>query len=233
MQNFGATFAVPGIVAVGPNMRIFGSVNMDVAVQGHLQADVTLANWNVRQTFTDLSRPGPLVTIPRIGLTPRKRPARTPKLPASSGLLMLKGKSRRTSNRRSASASPSTKRWRASTPCEVSLVANGYVQVYITAHADNSGSSKVCYGANTGVSLSAQLHAPPAFGWIMPRNPYILTSWGPVAILQETRPARSEREISISLKPRRPGRWPRSDPQSAWPREGTELSGRSSASRSG
>ena len=51
MQNFGATFAVPGIVAVGPNMRIFGSVNMDVAVQGHLQADVTLANWNVRQTF--------------------------------------------------------------------------------------------------------------------------------------------------------------------------------------
>lgn len=32
LENFGATFAIPGIVTVGPNFKLYGSVNFDLSL---------------------------------------------------------------------------------------------------------------------------------------------------------------------------------------------------------
>jgi len=79
--------------------------------------------------------------------------------------------------------------------CEVDLVADGYVQFYLTAQASGSGNS-VCYGANTGANLYAQIQAPSQFNWILPTNPWQLGSWGPAPVVQETCPI-SSRDVHI------------------------------------
>ncbi|KAB2569030.1 Chitotriosidase-1 [Lasiodiplodia theobromae] len=50
-DKFGAAFTVPGILTIGPNFKLLGSVDGEVSVSGNLQAQVKLADWDVRQTY--------------------------------------------------------------------------------------------------------------------------------------------------------------------------------------
>lgn len=52
LDNFpGATFRVPGIVTVGPNIEIFGRVDAVLTFAGHVEAKATIASWTVQQTY--------------------------------------------------------------------------------------------------------------------------------------------------------------------------------------
>jgi chitinase len=55
MENFGANFRVPGIVTVGPNFRIFGALEGQVSLSGHLEAQVKIAEWNIQQAYPESS----------------------------------------------------------------------------------------------------------------------------------------------------------------------------------
>lgn len=53
LQNFGATFSIPGIVTVGPNFKIYGSVNFDLSLSGKFEAHVTIAEWDTQLAFPE------------------------------------------------------------------------------------------------------------------------------------------------------------------------------------
>jgi chitinase len=53
LQNFGATFAVPGIVTIGPNFRVLGSVEGSATLHGEARVDVKLADWDYTQQYPD------------------------------------------------------------------------------------------------------------------------------------------------------------------------------------
>ncbi|KAI3329496.1 hypothetical protein F4824DRAFT_506075 [Ustulina deusta] len=40
LQNFNALFSVPGIITVGPNFKLLGSVDMDASISGHIEVAV-------------------------------------------------------------------------------------------------------------------------------------------------------------------------------------------------
>lgn len=41
----GATFRVPGIVTVGPNLAVYGRVDATLAVSGKIEARAEIASW--------------------------------------------------------------------------------------------------------------------------------------------------------------------------------------------
>jgi chitinase len=51
LENFGATFRVPGILTAGPNLRLFGSLDGEVSLAGNIRSQVRLADWNIQQTY--------------------------------------------------------------------------------------------------------------------------------------------------------------------------------------
>lgn len=63
LDNFGATFRVPGIVTIGPNLRLFGSLDGEVSLSGQLVSQVKIASWDLRQTYPDQSTDGEPVAL--------------------------------------------------------------------------------------------------------------------------------------------------------------------------
>lgn len=52
LQNFpGATFGIPKLLTVGPNFRLYGAVDAEVTLAGHLESKVKIASWDVQQTY--------------------------------------------------------------------------------------------------------------------------------------------------------------------------------------
>ncbi|KAH8895714.1 hypothetical protein GQ53DRAFT_853840 [Thozetella sp. PMI_491] len=191
LQNFGATFSVPGIITVGPNFRIFGNVNMDVSLSGHFQADVTLADWDTQVTFPDQGADYDPQNLANINAATGNEGIK----PTIDWTVSAKGQI-------TAHVKPTVSFGISWGPafqlpnCEVDLVADGYLTAYVSATAGAGTGSKLCYGVNTGTSLSVKLDAPSQFNWILPQNPWSLASWGPVGIIPETCPIQT-RDLGI------------------------------------
>jgi chitinase len=58
LQNFGATFSVPGIVTIGPNFRVLGSVDGTATLHGEARVDIDLAKWDYTQQYPDKNNGG-------------------------------------------------------------------------------------------------------------------------------------------------------------------------------
>lgn len=53
LQNFGATFTVPGVVTIGPNFRVLGQLQGTARLHGQARVDLTLAEWDVTYQVSD------------------------------------------------------------------------------------------------------------------------------------------------------------------------------------
>ncbi|OTA92708.1 glycoside hydrolase family 18 protein [Hypoxylon sp. CO27-5] len=178
LQNFNALFSVPGIITVGPNFRLLGSVNMDISVSGHIEAAVKVASWDTRITFPDQ------------GSDYNPKNLKDPDPTTQSGKPTFDW-SVEANGQITAHVKPLVSfgiTWGAvfnKVPnCEVDLVVDGYATVYLKA---STKTSSVCYGVNTGANLYAQLDAPSQLNWILPSNPWILGQWS-APIIPETCP---------------------------------------------
>lgn len=58
LQNFGATFSVPGIVTIGPNFRVLGQLQGTATLHGKARVDFTLAEWDYTQQYPDVNGDG-------------------------------------------------------------------------------------------------------------------------------------------------------------------------------
>lgn len=155
LENFGATFSVPGILTVGPNFRIFGSVNGDITLAGHIESQVNLASWDVQQTYPDQETD----ENPRSETTPDRDGTQKIGEPTFNYTVTADGQI-------TAHVKPTVtfgldfnKNFLDIGSAKIDLVADGSVQLYATATTSNDEST-FCYGVNAKASLYASVDAP-------------------------------------------------------------------------
>ncbi|CCD44019.1 hypothetical protein BofuT4_P062290.1 [Botrytis cinerea T4] len=183
LENFGATFAIPGIVTVGPNFKLYGSVNFDLSLSGQFEAHVALADWDTQLAFPDqesdadpksTDSPGTNgtqeVSKPTIDwsvntngqITAHVKPVASFGIDFNSNFISV----------------PST---------TINLVAGGWVTAYASA-VYSSTDADFCYGASVGASLYVSLDVPPPLQWALPGgvSQYPLWSSPQHAIIEQT-----------------------------------------------
>ncbi|KAI0445107.1 carbohydrate-binding module family 18 [Xylaria telfairii] len=199
LQNFNALFSVPGIITVGPNFRLFGSVNMDASISGHIEAAVKVASWDTQLSFPDQGS----------DYNPKNledpEPATQPGKTTFDWSVEARGQI-------TAWVKPGVSfgiTWgtvfNKLPNCLVALVVSGHTTVYLKA---STTTSSVCYGVNTGAGLYVQLEAPEQLNWVLPSNPWVLGEWS-AEIIPETCPiSASPRDVdTLLIEP--PGLLPR------------------------
>ncbi|PLN83775.1 glycosyl hydrolases family 18-domain-containing protein [Aspergillus taichungensis] len=157
----GATFRVPGVVTVGPNLAVYASADASLVVSGHLEAAVTLASWEVQQTYPQTKEHPPEALD-----KPDRDGTQTIGDPTFDFSVQAHGEIALHLKPTVTFGVVFDKRWKVDR-CSADLVLDGY----IVAHADAGYSRKgdnSCpfhYGIDAGSTIYAQLAAPDMFGW--------------------------------------------------------------------
>lgn len=153
----GASFYVPGIVRVGPEFSLVGLLEASVTFAGHMESKVQLASWNVRQTFPDQ---GSDYNPTQMGGAPDH--AGTDKIGQPTFDFSVSAKGDITAHLKPTfSFGIKFDSFWSVDPCQVQLVADGYVRLY--AEAQKSTSNPNCpftYGVDVGADLYAHVDAP-------------------------------------------------------------------------
>ncbi|KAL8694715.1 MAG: hypothetical protein Q9224_003515, partial [Gallowayella concinna] len=205
LENFpGATFGIPKLLTVGPNFKLFGAVDAEVTLSGHLESRVQIAAWDIQQTYPDqgsewdpkgLSDPNRDGTGSFEGL---KQPTFDYSVTATGQL--------------TAHLKPTfefgivfDKMWNVDS-AKVDVVADGWVRLKAAAGVSSSGSCPFTYGIDVGADLFATVSAPKAFGWA-PRSFPIASLPAKAAKEGGTCPKKQKRDVydvllGPSLEPR-------------------------------
>lgn len=173
LENFpGATFSIPKLITVGPNFKLFGSVDAEVILSGKLESKVHIASWQIQQTYPDqnsdwdpksLSEPSREGTGSFDGL----------QQPTFDYSVMATGSM-------TAHLKPTFEfgiifdpMWNVGS-AKVDVVADGWVQVKAAAGVSSDGNCPFTYGIFVGADLYAGVEAPSAFSW--PKKTFPLAS---------------------------------------------------------
>ena len=201
LENFGATFSVPGILTVGPNFRIFGAVDGQVTLAGHLESQVNIAKWDVKQTYPDANKdydPKATKEPDRDGSQILGKPSFNYSVSADGSL--------------TAHVKPTitfgldfNKKFLDVASAKVDLVADGWCRLHASATTDNGGS--FCYGVDIGADLYASVEAPKAFGWDLSVPKYQLGQVSPKQVVPQTCPIGSRSLDDMSLTALEPRSW--------------------------
>ncbi|KAI0965283.1 hypothetical protein F4678DRAFT_467623 [Xylaria arbuscula] len=151
---FGAPFAVPGIVTIGPSFKLFGAVKGQLTLGAYFEANVNLADWDIRQTYPDQGAewdPKPDQSPNRDGTQDLFTPEWQYGVSAS-GFVEFHVKPTITFgiefNKHFLKAATAT----------VNLIADGWVRFHADAshNGDSGGSSSTsfCYGVDAGADLT-------------------------------------------------------------------------------
>lgn len=194
LDNFpGATLRVPGIATIGPNFILYASADASLVLSGHLESKVTLATWDVRQTYPDQGTDyqPTAVDAPNPGADKIGQPTFDYSLTAEGDI--------------TAHLKPTFEfgikfdDWLKVDSCYVDLVADGYLRFH--AKAELSSDASVCpfeYGVDVGANLYAYVTAPFP-GW--ERSKFnIGPRWEKQLIKGGTCPTHTKRDIG--------GAWP-------------------------
>ncbi|KAJ6052520.1 glycosyl hydrolases family 18-domain-containing protein [Penicillium canescens] len=157
----GATFRVPGVVTIGPNLAVYAAADAQFTVAGHVEAEVTVAKWDIRQTYPETDKYEPdAIDEPDYDGT---QTLGDPKFEASitaRGEIVLHLK-------------PTVqfgidfdKRWGVD-KATVDLVLDAYTIAHAQASASTNSddSCPFSYGIDAGSDIYCQLNAPDLFGW--------------------------------------------------------------------
>lgn len=156
----GATFRVPGVVTVGPNLAVYASADASIVLAGHLEADVTLASWEIQQTYPQNDE------YPEKALDEPDREAKTIGKPHFDASVSANGEIALHLKPTVSFGIDFDDRWKVPR-CAVDLVLDGYVIGHAEASYSLNGdnSCPFSYGIDAGSTMYAQLDAPEEFGW--------------------------------------------------------------------
>lgn len=164
LQNFpGATFSIPKLVTVGPNFRLYGAVDAELVIAGHLESKVEIASWEIQQTLPDQSSdwdPKALSPPDRSGtgsFDGIKQPTFDYSVTATGQI--------------TAHLKPTFEfgikfdpMWKVDS-AGVDVVADGWARIMASAGVSSTGNCPFTYGIDVGADLYAVVIAPSAFGW--------------------------------------------------------------------
>ncbi|KAJ8120265.1 hypothetical protein ONZ43_g2982 [Nemania bipapillata] len=200
-DQFGAAFAVPGIVTIGPNFKLLGAVKAELTLGAYFEANVNLAEWNIRQTYPDQGADWD----PESEATPNRDGTQELLSPewmygvSASGFVELHVKPTITFG------IDFNKKFINTDGVNVNLVADGWIRFHADANhgGDSSGgqSTSFCYGIDAGADLYATVHAPSFKGWTLAKSPFPIASSDPIQIVPNTCPIISERDLNARVGP--------------------------------
>jgi chitinase len=148
---------VPGIVRVGPVFTLAGLLEAQVTFAGHMESKVELASWNVRQTFPGQ---GDDYAPTEMGGAPDRTGTDKIGKPSFDYSVSAKGDITAHLKPTFSFGIKFEPTWKVN-PCQVQLVADGWVRLY--AEAQSSTKDPNCpftYGIDVGADLYARVDAP-------------------------------------------------------------------------
>ncbi|KAI0905820.1 glycosyl hydrolases family 18-domain-containing protein [Ustulina deusta] len=198
-DQFGAAFAVPGIVTIGPNFKLLGAVKGELTLGAYFEANVNLAEWNIRQTYPDQGADWD----PESEATPNRDGTQELLSPewmygvSASGSVELHVKPTITFG------VDFNKNFINTDGVNVNLVADGWIRFHADAnHGGDSSddqSTSFCYGIDAGADLYATVNAPSFKGWTLAKSPFPIASSDPIQIVPNTCPIVSKRDLHIGV----------------------------------
>ncbi|PQE17112.1 glycosyl hydrolase family 18 protein [Rutstroemia sp. NJR-2017a BBW] len=183
LENFGATFSIPGIVTVGPNFKLYGSVNFDLSLSGKFEAHVTLADWDTQLVLPDRGSDAD----PKSTDTPGTDGTQAIGKPTIDWSINANGQITAHIKPVASFGIDFNPKFISVPSTTINLVADGWVTAYASA-VYSSTDADFCYGVNAGASLYVSLDVPPSLQWVLPggASQYPLWSSPPYAIIEQT-----------------------------------------------
>ncbi|KAK6592195.1 glycosyl hydrolase family 18 [Botrytis cinerea] len=143
LENFGATFAIPGIVTVGPNFKLYDWDTQLAFPDQESDADPKSTDSPGTNGTQEVSKPTIDWSVNTNGqITAHVKPVASFGIDFNSNFISV----------------PST---------TINLVADGWVTAYASA-VYSPTDADFCYGANVGASLYVSLDVPPPLQWALP-----------------------------------------------------------------
>ncbi|KAL3708715.1 hypothetical protein TMatcc_006699 [Talaromyces marneffei ATCC 18224] len=162
LDNFpGATFRVPGVVTIGPNMAVYASADASVTLSAHLQAEVNIVSWDIQQTYPQTNQyPVSALDSPNYDGTQTLGSLSVSASVSAVGELALHLKPK------VIFGIVFDSRWNVP-DCSVDLVMDGFVIFHAEAglSTDSDNTCPFTYGIDAGVNIYGQLTAPSFYNW--------------------------------------------------------------------
>ncbi|OBT39681.1 hypothetical protein VE00_09135 [Pseudogymnoascus sp. WSF 3629] len=159
----GASFKIPKLITVGPTLKIVGAVDGEVTLSGKLESKVSIASWDIQQTYPDQGSdwdPKSLTDVNRDGTASfdgLQQPTFDYEVMAGGSI--------------TAHLKPTISfgiafddMWHVGT-AGVDVIADGWVKIEAKAGISSNGNCPFTYGISVGADLYARVNAPDAFHW--------------------------------------------------------------------
>ncbi|KAF7510841.1 hypothetical protein GJ744_005941 [Endocarpon pusillum] len=159
----GATFRVPGIVTIGPSVRVVGEFNAGLTLSAEVETKVDLASWEVRQTYPAASQEYEPKSEDDLdsGDSGDQNGLLEPQFYAS---VLAEGKVEAHLKAIAEFGIRFDDRWKVGAAA-AGVAADGYVRFEVGAGASTDASCPWTYGLYLGAKLYAQVDTPSQFGW--------------------------------------------------------------------
>ncbi|KFX92564.1 hypothetical protein V490_05317 [Pseudogymnoascus sp. VKM F-3557] len=159
----GASFKVPKLITVGPTLKIVGAVDGEVTLSGKLESKVSIASWDIQQTYPDQGSdwdPKSLSEVNRDGTASfdgLQQPTFDYEVMAGGSI--------------TAHLKPTIsfgiafdEMWHVGA-AGVDVIADGWMKIEAKAGISSNGNCPFTYGISVGADLYARVNAPDAFHW--------------------------------------------------------------------
>ncbi|GKT50966.1 mutanase Pc12g07500 [Colletotrichum spaethianum] len=186
LQNFGATFSVPGIVTIGPNFRVLGQLQGTATMHGQARVDLRLAEWDFTHQFPDAN--GGMTDVLTTDISPKYsgatsadpiKPLQEPEFyydVSASGELNLMVTPKVTLGIVFNDDSIPD--------ASIDFGVNGAATWYGSAGSNSDTAWEYCYGVNAQAEMFAEVSAPSLFGVSLNRY-YSIWSTGTFPIVEK------------------------------------------------
>jgi len=159
----GASFRVPGIVTIGPSLRVAGEFNAALTLSAEIETKVDLAGWEVRQTLPAADKDYDPKVEDKLdsGDSGNQNGLLEPQFYAAVGAV---GKAEAHLKAIAEFGIRFDDRWKVGA-ATAGVVADGYVRFEAGVGKSTEATCPWTYGLTLGAKLYAQVDTPSQFGW--------------------------------------------------------------------
>jgi chitinase len=159
----GATFRVPGIVTIGPSVRVVGSFNAGLTLSAEVETKVDIASWDVAQTLPDANND----FDPKLDEPMDTKDSGNPNglmQPQFYAAVQAEGKVEAHLKAIAEFGIRFDDKWKIGA-ATAGVAADGFVRFSVAVGNSTDKSCPWTYGLKLGAALIAEVDTPSMFGW--------------------------------------------------------------------
>ncbi|KAI0459849.1 hypothetical protein F5B21DRAFT_511091 [Xylaria acuta] len=159
----GASFSIPGIATIGPQLNIYGQVDIGLTASAEFETTVDIASWEIRQTLPDTNSDSDPKELDKADYDDTGSWDGIQKPKVHAGILATGDASAHLL----ASVDfgiTFVPKWKID-DARASVVADGWIMVKMAAGKSTVTDCPFTYGVEVGADMYAEIKAPSIFGW--------------------------------------------------------------------